>query len=302
MMVTDTLERARGRWQEILPRLGISTTFLQNKHGPCPLCGGKDRFRWDNKDDNGGYYCGQCGPGSGMTLAQKKNGWDAGETFREIDEIIGNGPIEPVVRKCDDGGRERRAAACKKTLTDANDHSVVENYLHSRGLSSIPMVLRGHPALEYWEDKRLVGKYPAMIAPIVGSDGTGQSCHRTYIGDVPSRKKIMKPVDGIAGGAIRLFPHTGILGVAEGVETAIAAHEIFEVPVWACISDTVLKGFVIPEDVTHLIVFGDNDMNFAGQKAAYDLGNRAAIAGVATEVKIPDIAGHDWLDALNNSQ
>lgn len=27
------------------------------RHGPCPICGGKDRFRVDNKDDDGTWYC-----------------------------------------------------------------------------------------------------------------------------------------------------------------------------------------------------------------------------------------------------
>jgi putative DNA primase/helicase len=46
----NTIERARHRWREILPRLGIETRFLVNKHGPCPLCRGKDRFRFDDRD------------------------------------------------------------------------------------------------------------------------------------------------------------------------------------------------------------------------------------------------------------
>ena len=70
-----TIERARHRWREILPQLGIETRFLTNKHGPCPLCGGKDRFRFDDKDGSGSYYC-RCGPGVGVILVCKKNGWD----------------------------------------------------------------------------------------------------------------------------------------------------------------------------------------------------------------------------------
>lgn len=46
--MTGTVERARGRWREILPQLGIDTSYLRTRHGPCPLCGGKDRFRWDD--------------------------------------------------------------------------------------------------------------------------------------------------------------------------------------------------------------------------------------------------------------
>ena len=41
---------AHGRWPEILAALGIDPAALRNRHGPCPGCGGRDRFRFD---DNG---------------------------------------------------------------------------------------------------------------------------------------------------------------------------------------------------------------------------------------------------------
>jgi putative DNA primase/helicase len=66
MSELNTIERARNRWREILPRLGVDTQFLTNRHGPCPLCGGKDRFRFDDRDGSGSYICGQCGAGVGV--------------------------------------------------------------------------------------------------------------------------------------------------------------------------------------------------------------------------------------------
>ncbi|MEQ9642507.1 MAG: primase-helicase zinc-binding domain-containing protein [Alphaproteobacteria bacterium] len=69
-----TVDRARGRWPTILPRLGIAASFLVNRHGPCPLCGGRDRFRFDDRDGSGSYYCNRCGPGPGLLLVQKLNG------------------------------------------------------------------------------------------------------------------------------------------------------------------------------------------------------------------------------------
>jgi putative DNA primase/helicase len=85
----NTIERARHRWREILPQLGIETRFLTNKHGPCPLCGGRDRFRFDDKDGSGSYYCNRCGPGAGVILVCKKNGWDFKTACDAIDKIIG---------------------------------------------------------------------------------------------------------------------------------------------------------------------------------------------------------------------
>src|SRR5438105_7392910 len=85
----NTVERARYRWREILPRLGVETRFLTNKHGPCPLCGGKDRFRFDDKDGEGSYICGQCGAGVGVILLRKLKGWDYRTACDEIDKTIG---------------------------------------------------------------------------------------------------------------------------------------------------------------------------------------------------------------------
>lgn len=63
---------ANGRWFEILHDVaGLSVDVLRNKHQPCPMCGGNDRFRWDDKDGRGTYICTYCGSGDGFALAQK---------------------------------------------------------------------------------------------------------------------------------------------------------------------------------------------------------------------------------------
>jgi putative DNA primase/helicase len=46
-------------------------------------------------------------------------------------------------------------------------------------------------------------------------------------------------------------------------------------------------------------VFGDNDANFVGQAAAYDLAKRVGKTGIALEARIPPEPDTDWLDELN---
>ena len=53
--------QAMGRWYGILISLGVDAGHLRNKKGPCPGCGGRDRFRWDDKDGRGTFYCGGGG-------------------------------------------------------------------------------------------------------------------------------------------------------------------------------------------------------------------------------------------------
>ena len=68
----EVKHRANGQWQQILSSLaGLDESQLRNKHGPCPNCGGKDRYRFDDKAGDGTYICSQCGAGDGMSLLVK---------------------------------------------------------------------------------------------------------------------------------------------------------------------------------------------------------------------------------------
>ena len=67
----DIHQATQHRWQYILPHIGIEPRYLRNTHQPCPICGGKDRFRFDDKDGMGTYFCNQCGAGNGFTLMMK---------------------------------------------------------------------------------------------------------------------------------------------------------------------------------------------------------------------------------------
>jgi hypothetical protein len=88
--LTKTLDAAHGQWRTILPSFGIPPGHLNGKHHPCPACGGKDRFRFTNRNGDGDYYCSGCDPGKGISLVAKVNGWTYAEAAKRIDEFIGN--------------------------------------------------------------------------------------------------------------------------------------------------------------------------------------------------------------------
>ena len=76
-------------WPEMLDQMGIEPEYLRNKHGPCPACGGKDRYRFDNRRGRGDFYCNGCGAGDGFALLQRTHGWTFGETLNALAESLG---------------------------------------------------------------------------------------------------------------------------------------------------------------------------------------------------------------------
>jgi putative DNA primase/helicase len=295
-----TVDRAQHRWREILPQLGIESRFLSNNQGPCPLCGGKTRFRFDDKDGNGTWICNYCGAGAGLHLAMKVNGWNYATACNRVDQVIGRDRLirsQPPAAPRDGTSARRRI---ENIIQAANDPDIVTEYLLSRGLSITSPILLGHPACEYWQDKVLIGRYPAIIAPVIGPDGQLESVHRIYCADVEPRKKTATAVTTISGASVRLFePEEGLLGIAEGIETAIACRELFRCPMWSVLtSPNGIESFEPPASINRLIIFSDNDKHHVGQAAAYALAKRLA-KKMPVEVRVPPVPDSDWLDCLN---
>jgi putative DNA primase/helicase len=148
---------------------------------------------------------------------------------------------------------------------------------------------------------------PAMLALIRQPDGKPVLVHRTYLGpdgkaDITSPRRMMAGTIP-KGSAIRLAPYTCRLGIAEGIETALAVTRDFTIPCWSACNADMLAGFAWPDDVTELHIFGDNDLKYGGQAAAFALAHRVATHrhAPAVQVHIPPTPGDDWLDHGNRA-
>ncbi len=302
-------DKARGRWCGILVDLGIPAALLAGKHGPCPLCGGKDRFRFDDKEGNGTWICSQCGAGDGVQLVMKKHGIDFKTAAGLIEPLIGCMPV--VEAKKSITVEEQRAALSRlwRSASDITDRDPVSKFLRSRGLDldRYPAALQCAPRVRYRDgDNAPVSWHPAMIAALCDVDGKPVNLHRTYLTDdgrkaaVDSVRKMM-PGPFPDGAAIRLAEHRDTLGIAEGIETALAVSMLFGIPCWSAVNSSGMAKWQAPADVRHVIVFSDNDPQYGGQAAAYTLAHRLAVKGLTVQVEIPPNVGEDWNDVVLKS-
>jgi putative DNA primase/helicase len=294
---------AKGKWRGVLLHLGIPSQSLRDKHGPCPMCGGEDRFRWDNKEGRGTYICNQCGAGDGMKLACDFTGQPFAEVASRIDAILGNVPADASPRP--QMGEDERRQALRAVWAGSSPvvpGCLADVYLRARGLGerAYPSALRFAPALRDGEG----GVRPAMLA-LVGLYGHKPvSMHRTFLradggakAEMASPRKMM-PGELPDGACVQLseWGNAGPLGIAEGIETAMAASARFDVPVWSAINATMLAKWLPPLGCEEVVIFGDNDASFAGHAAAYRLAHRLSARQIPVTVQMAPIPGQDWAD------
>lgn len=297
----DLKSECCGRWPGIFGHFGVDVG--SGKHKPCPSCGGKDRFRFDGAYSHGNYICGQCGSGDGFSLLMKVFNWDFTECIEKVGGVVGMAPIHkvPKLEKKDPAILLRAAYNASEKLHPSD---LVSKYLRARGLVLTPNDILFCPNC-YESDTKT--KIPAMMGIIRNKSGEGISIHRTYLNndkkaDIDSPKKIMPVKEPLLGSSVRLFNpddkifKSGTLGVAEGIETAMAASQLFQIATWSCLSTSILESFDPPDGINEIWIFSDNDANFAGQKSAYILANRLYLKDYLVKVMIPDRA--DWNDEL----
>jgi len=293
-------EDAIGRWPGIFESLAI--TVGDGRHIACPICG-KKSFRFDDKDGRGSWIC-THGSGDGWALVQAVLGCDFKGSLAQVGPIIGT--VTPTAVCKEEFASPEVLRKMFLESVKASKDNLVGAYLKHRGLTVVPEILRYHKGCWESETKQ---NHPAMLAVVTLPDGQASTMHRTYLSrngeklkGVDCPKKMMPGVKKSTGGAIRLFPPTadGVIGLAEGIETAIACYEHHGIPTWAAVSAGMMAAFIPPVGVKKVWIFGDNDSHksFAGEAAAYSLAKRLVEQKkMPVEVAIPGRPG-DWLDEL----
>lgn len=174
-----------------------------------------------------------------------------------------------------------------------------EIYLRRRRIAILPPALRFHARTPLGGGERLDYR-PAMIAAVHEADRF-VAIQRTFLDreDARRARDLIDPRMMLGRphrGAVVLAPSGLTLGLAEGVETALSAMILFDIPVWAALGSERLDGVAIPTRATRLILFPDNDL--AGEIGAAKAMAAYAMPGRLIEVEFPPARFKDWNDVL----
>ena len=116
----SVFEVASGQWRGILMHFGVDEKSFNPKGGPCPTCGGDDRFSFKpGNNPNGVSHCRQCGNGegrTGMQLLRDMTGWEFPEAARKVEEVCGRAQPQPVKEEPTDEKKEARNRKLKNDL------------------------------------------------------------------------------------------------------------------------------------------------------------------------------------------
>ena len=314
-MPDDIKILTRGRWPSILQQLGLDRSYLSGNNGPCPMCQGKDRFRFTDMDGNGTYYCSHCGGRDGrgggdwgvpFVMSWKHVNWRG--ACELVEGVLGKAAL--VREKAPRVGEDQARAAMKWQWQNAlplNGSDPASLYLSRRAITIAPAsnVVRYAASMPDYDPKTKAKVYrPAMLSRFT-SDDRG-IIHVTFLtpdgqkADTPIVKRFFAGAKVPQGGSVRLGPPSKVMGVSTGMETSLSAMQRAGMPVWAVLNDVALLKFNPPGICEELTIFGDaDDVTYSGYAASYNLAFvLARQPRLRVRVQMPPSGFNDWNDVL----
>jgi len=139
------------------------------------------------------------------------------------------------------------------------ERTIVQLYLRARGITIAPP-----PSLRCaGGGYHLTDPATAMVAAVQAPDRRTIAVQVTRL-DPSGERKAQLPIPrrtygALGNGAVRLAAAGDVLGLAEGVESALSAMQLSGVPTWACLGASRMHRVAVPESVRELHLFLDND-------------------------------------------
>jgi putative DNA primase/helicase len=282
----------------------------RNWRVPCPIHGGRFLALADGRNGALLIYCfGGC-DSRDIWAYLRDRGLIAGSSYRRSPEQIeelrrrDEAAVKAAVEKI--SHRISRARALYASALPAAG-TPVEAYLRSRGITiPVPPVLRW---LRYCPHRN-GNYYPAMVAPIVNLNGEQIGLHKTFLradgsgkADLPKAEQ-RETCGPRKGGAVRLGQYqAGVLLVAgEGLESTLAAMQLFDLPGWAALCADGIETLELPGDAIDVAIAADHDANMVGQRSALAAHGRWSGEGRRVRILLPPAVGEDFNDVLRTGR
>lgn len=306
--VSDVTAAAVGHWPDLLAGLGLDIP-RHGKHGPCPACGGKDRFRLDDKEGRGTFICSQCGAGDGLDLVcrvMSKSPMEAAELIAPMVGLAAGG-LDPVergrihqqqqakakeeTRKREDGHRKAAARACR--IMNAHSRGCGSAYLSRKGLAEHQSAISGNKETINGE----VFPVGSVIVPLL--NGAGNLVNVELIRNEDGLKHTLG--GGRKAGVYHRIDGGALVAVVEGYATGLSVQQATGATVYCAMTANNLMNVAeiarsqYPD--AEIIICGDHDLDKAtGQRndSTKHQTEQAALA-VGGRATFPPEAG-DWND------
>ncbi|EDD1605780.1 DNA primase [Salmonella enterica] len=293
MNVTETVKQACGHWPRILPALGVKV--IKNRHQSCPVCGGSDRFRFDDKEGRGTWFCNQCGAGDGLKLVEKVFGVTPSEAAGKVNAVTGNlSPVAPEViatAEAETVADRKAAAALAVRLMEKTRPATGNAYLTRKGFPVLECLMltvmhktggvtfrAGDVVVPLYEDTGAL-----VNLQLINADGLKRTLKGGQV------KGACHIIEGKKQAGKRLW-------IAEGYATALTVHHLTGETVMVALSSVNLLSLASlarqKYPACQIVLAADRDLNGDGQ-------SKAAAAADACEgiVALPPVFG-DWNDAF----
>ena len=296
---------------------------------------------YKDADHSGGGVCNSCGAKpDGFSLLMWIKNWGFRQCLEEVANALNiesssNAPKrslreiykpKPLTAKELEndriliGKRDRIIAQC--VTLNTLKALPAQRYFARRGLTDIGLLGREvlfHPKLASWVREsingeatyRKEGEFPCIVAIIRNNKGEVMNIHRTFITEdgfkaqVESPRKVGTAIlsNPISGGGIHICPASKYMGVAEGLETTLAAKKAYsDLPTHCLINATLMKNWQPPVGVEGVIIFADLDKSQTGECAAQHLYDRLEKMGITVYIALPEeekqLENVDWADVL----
>ncbi|MGN5171326.1 DUF927 domain-containing protein [Aeromonas sp. 102P] len=300
--VSDVVAAACGHWPDLLAAVGIDIP-RRGKHGPCPACGGKDRFRLDDKAGRGTWICNQCGNGDGLDLVGKVTGRQPKEAAELIAPLVGlsDGGLDPAAREQihqqqearaeqehKQAEQQRRKAARRATSISADIKQGVSPYLERKALSGLAMPLTQR-VIAVGE---LTYQPGSLVVPLW--DEVGELVNVQLINTEGDKRYLP---GGQKAGAFHRIDGGELVAVVEGYASGLSVQAATGATVYCAMDAGNLQAVAEIAHRQHpevrILLCGDNDEGTEGNPGKTKAEQAAAAVGGL--VALPPVAG-DWND------